>query len=1117
MTSQLDWTTSFNDHSADTAGFIKKVVSASAGTGKTYQLSLEYINLLLAYHKSGVRFPEILVITFTRKATAEIRERIFEHLEMLVTGKDQDEKIKSSLQEILGRKITPKDIHILQSAYQDMLANKHQVQISTIDSFTNNIFKTIIAPYKGLTDYAIDPVLGDNLKEELYKTLLEEKENWHLFRSFFERSELKTIQSYENFVNDVIDRRWLFHLMKTSSRSINTDADNQAERALEKYRATLGAIFEEFHKDLLSGYADKTVEEVIKKKYYDAFVDDSNMPLSQCSEHLRKQLLSRDTLTFQHGFVLKETFWNGRTLFRKKLDKDRKDWYQDIWAKAGTFLADYLFYTLVLTEEQEIRLMVDRILNRYDELKFRERVFTHNDLLYYTFKFLYDPELSLIEQDSVTNVFYEHLAARYRFVLIDEFQDTSIVQFKALLPVIQEVISGSGLQDYGGVIVVGDEKQSIYGWRGGERDLLRHMPELLKNPQHKKLAMSYRSDENIIEFINSIYHSDDLQDYLTACDIHWPYSPNTAVKKNTQGQIGFFLRNYTTHDDEEMPNRLQAIREFVKDRIVHAIENGTVSEESTAVLARRNDDLNDIAAVLNEFGIACVLESSATILEHRIIVPLMHVLNYIVYQDVADLLRFLRSDYVLLQTFELKELLLTARDLKPNTNRQNLFEQTRHIPAVEKLEKVLDAVSHDSILVLVKRIIEEYNVNNIFHMESDIKNLNRFIEIVAHFLGTNRPYPNTLKGFLDYCHDFSDREEFKQVAIEEMQAIKLQTIHKSKGLEFKSVFLFVDINDTSSGRNRNLAIYYTYTDNFRALDNYVLTFNYKDIVKQSSYKELFEEWERRQAIEELNALYVAMTRAKTHLFIGCIIKGKNSISNLHSYQDDKIEIAKLMTNTLVKFFKKNECVLFQDDSKLIGLYGTADAHNVSASDIPKKDFSYLQDYIDFEREKYHKVDKEYQQRFAHIDFKSAFVEERGVEKGTIIHYYLSFIRHDTPEERGYARRQTLSRYGGLMPVRDIEILIAKADTFIVENPDIFPASGWRIFTEYTLFHPDGSQVRIDRLMVNTKECKIIIVDYKTGDIFEPDQLARYTATIESLPTVKQQDYEIDARFCRIEI
>ena len=126
----------------------------------------------------------------------------------------------------------------------------------------------------------------------------------------------------------------------------------------------------------------------------------------------------------------------------------------------------------MLSEENDLFHVIDFLLEQYDKLLFRDKIFTHDDISYYTFRYLYDPDLSLIEADYVSNLFYEYLSTYTRFVLIDEFQDTSIIQYKILLPIIREVISGAGVKEYGGAIIVGDEKQSIYGWRGGERDLL---------------------------------------------------------------------------------------------------------------------------------------------------------------------------------------------------------------------------------------------------------------------------------------------------------------------------------------------------------------------------------------------------------------------------------------------------------------------------------------------------------------------------------------------------------------------------------------------------------------------------------------------------------------------
>ena len=131
---------------------MRKILKASAGTGKTYRLSLEYVNALL----SGESFAEIVVMTFTRKATAEIRERIFAHLEDLVR-RGEESPVWQNLQAIRadagGRASLPRPF--LERIYRAMLENKDRLHIHTIDSFLNHLFKQAIAPYLGIYSYTI--------------------------------------------------------------------------------------------------------------------------------------------------------------------------------------------------------------------------------------------------------------------------------------------------------------------------------------------------------------------------------------------------------------------------------------------------------------------------------------------------------------------------------------------------------------------------------------------------------------------------------------------------------------------------------------------------------------------------------------------------------------------------------------------------------------------------------------------------------------------------------------------------------------------------------------------------------------------------------------------------
>ena len=150
------------------------VIRASAGTGKTYRLSLEFINLLLTYR---INFEEILVITFTKKATAEIRERIFKQLSEIVNNTDKGKMLKQNIQDNINPKIqfNFEEMDYLKTVYISMITNKSAVNISTIDSFVNTVFSGVIAPYHNITNFQIDNKINTEILPEIFEKVLQNK------------------------------------------------------------------------------------------------------------------------------------------------------------------------------------------------------------------------------------------------------------------------------------------------------------------------------------------------------------------------------------------------------------------------------------------------------------------------------------------------------------------------------------------------------------------------------------------------------------------------------------------------------------------------------------------------------------------------------------------------------------------------------------------------------------------------------------------------------------------------------------------------------------------------------------------------------------------------------
>ncbi len=1114
--------------------FIRKVIKASAGTGKTYRLSLEYIGLLVKFAPLGIEFSEILVITFTKKATAEIRERIFEHLRAIVY--ENDEQLIANIKSLMDIEIGDWEKGVLKSHYEKMMLHKNKVSISTIDSFTNNIFKTVISPYLGIMNYEIKSSNDEELLSEIYDVLLD-RENLDLLKEFFFRSGRKSISNYKALVESMIDKRWLIHLIKEKKEKSATSEinDDYAEKMLAEFREGFFEVLDEFQAYLNIEKHDKSAKKVIKSDIYKAVFSD-DVPVSDVASRMREKFTDDEFINLNSKAIFdKNPFWNGSTVFRKNADKEKSLLLKERLDEALECLAENLFYTHCIVEQEEILQVADSILARYDEIKLREKIFTFNDVSYYTFKYLYDPELSLISEDYVTNAFYEYLATNVRFVLIDEFQDTSVIQFKILLPIIKEIISGAGIKDYGGVIAVGDEKQSIYGWRDGERDLLLHLPEII-NAEQSKLDTSYRSEENIIRFVNQVFSSDSLQAILKNKGIEWLYDDVIPNKKGNKGYIEVHFRNTSPGKDEEndIHREEDAIREYVEKVLYPLLSEEKISPAGTAILARHNRHLRTIASILEELGIPYISESSTSILHHRAIKPVMFFYRFLAYRDLIDLLRFLRSDFVLMDTDKLKQILIAFKEQDTKTySPSDILTQLEDIPEIAKLNQFIEmncngfdveseakAGGNFDLLNLTKRFIESYNVTSIFETENDVKNINLFMEIISQFEIERSEEPRSLKHFLDFCDQIDRDEDFQQLGLETANVVRLMSIHKAKGLEFDNVFLYLNVSGREGHSSGQINYYPHYSYDFNSLENYLLTYNFDYVLKQSKNKHLFEEQNRREEIEALNTFYVAATRPKANLFVYFTYQRKDGfakyIKDIENTDDQSILCA-LFYSIYQKSVLDNAWQQFSQYHSLAH-WGSIVSQTEVIEEETADDFSFITSYLNTDRACKLVKDEQRLVMQQQVNFKKSYLEKRLVEKGNLAHDYLSYLKYNTPSERQFAKSKTINKYGSLLPVIEIEQIVEKMDAFLNQNAEYFSPKKWdRVFNEQLIFDEKGKELRLDRMMVDSANKEILILDYKTGEVYDQTQITKYVDAVKNLKTVKLNHYEVAGKFVEVQI
>ena len=1096
---------------------VKKVIRASAGAGKTYRLSLEYIALLLNYASAGLHFSEILVITFTKKATAEIRERIFAQLAAIVEGTAAGIELTRNLEQFSGRTVGAHELEQLRRIRLEMLMNKHLVQISTIDSFTNMLFKTVIAPYLGIGDYVIRERLDDAVQDELYRAVLEDGQSLETFRAFFTRAEKKKIQDFERFFKSVIDKRWVFHLIDTAAvrRPFDAVGDRVIQESFSAFREKFSRLFAEMSVYAQAKDAAKTSKDWLQSDFYAILSSmEQNIQMTDV-QRLALKLVDDPKLLERHrGLLLKPNYnlWYYNKVFSKKDESGQKERYLSLQAEMRQSLADFLFYKEALSEERELLAIIRRILARYDELKLRDRVLTYSDITYYTFKYLYDPNLSLIQDDYVLNSFYERLSSVIRFVLIDEFQDTSVIQYKILLPIIRELISGAGVKEYGGVVVVGDEKQSIYGWRGGERDLLLNMPRTLQAAEQITLNASYRSDEKIVDFINTVFDDPALHEALAAEGMDWPYAPVRAHKQNGAGSVHFFLRGFSdgAKSASDLRNEDQVIRQFIQQTLQPLLREQRITVTNTAMLARTNGELSKIAAALDEIGVKYVHDSSNSILDHRAVKPLFYLLEFLLYGDFYDLLKFLRSDVVLLDAKTLKELLLAHRDAEARWHVRALLKQFSRIAAVAKVLILMDQTEQDDLFALAFRAIELFNFTGHFILESDLKNLHRFLMIIADFQQSRHDYPKSLKGLVDYCQDERDNESFRQASLDEPGVISLMTIHKSKGLEFDNVFLYWNLSGGRGHGGSELNDYLIYCDDFSNVQSHLLTFNYDHILEQSSFAEFSERARRREVIEELNNFYVALTRAKSALFVGFAYQNSGGFEEFAKKEQFNVRI--LLAQRIRAFFDEHHAAISFSAHREQGAFGEIPPPQ-PAPTTSSAPLSLPHDFFD----PWRAVPKAETPEEQRADYHAVFLTQNSITIGNAAHYFLSFVLSGSDVELRRARRKTVAFYGTIIAPERLEAVISALQSFVRERTDIFSSRWSRVFTEHTLFTPEGREVRIDRMMIDEEKRRIEILDFKTGHIFEPEQIDLYVAAVRALPQVQREGYQVNGQFIELKI
>ncbi|MDD3025459.1 MAG: RecB-like helicase [Aliarcobacter skirrowii] len=422
-------------------------LKASAGSGKTFALTVRYITLLLL----GAKPNEILTLTFTNKAATEMSQRVLNTLQTL--GDD-----KSYLGEISRVSNLSEDEILSKKKSLLNLFSNSSLSIYTIDKFVNKILKEF-GGYAGISDDF--EILSDD--EELL--------GYHFLNSLDE-------SSFKDLVDFSLYEGKKFNSLFTLFKSL-------IEKNEEFNTLEIDASLIDLLKDEILKYSFKIKEHFLN-----------------CSEASSSAIKAVDFTNFEELFlktwIQKDSLFD-YSYFKKCANETINNEFLNL---------KELFFKYYKVRASYSLSKIFKLFNKFKEFKFefnkRKNYYEFNDISNMVYMLLN----SKIDRDFL----YFRLDSNYNHILIDEFQDTSILQYNILKPLIEEIISGNS-EKFKTFFYVGDPKQSIYRFRGGNKELFDYVLKQNSQISLNSLNTNYRSNKVVVDFVNSVFTKLDNFDY----------------------------------------------------------------------------------------------------------------------------------------------------------------------------------------------------------------------------------------------------------------------------------------------------------------------------------------------------------------------------------------------------------------------------------------------------------------------------------------------------------------------------------------------------------------------------------------------------------------------------
>tara|TARA_R100001369_G_scaffold8893_3_gene21380 strand:- start:41463 stop:44591 length:3129 start_codon:yes stop_codon:yes gene_type:complete len=1015
-----------------------KIYNASAGSGKTFTLAKSYLKILIQ-SDNYYQFKSILALTFTNKAVREMKERIiamlrlFSSKESLSNPHPMFTAICDELS-ISKEKLHNKSKHLL----KHIIHNYGAFDISTIDGFTHRVIRT----------FAHDLKLPVNFEVELdQERLLSEAVDSLIAKAGTDKELTKILVDFAIEKADD-DKSWdiSYDFNKISKLLVNENdiaaiktLDNKTLDDFQKLKTELSKEIDQLEKNIINiaTYALTLIDE--SGLQFDDF-NRKSLP-----KHFESLKLKKIDLNFNSAW--QKDLIEGNTLYPKRVTETIAATIESIQSN----LAEAFKETKTSAFDLKLKKGFYKNITPLSVLNaIQKEVNTikeeQNKMLISEFNSIISNEI----KDQPTPFIYERLGEKFKHYFIDEFQDTSKMQWENLVPLLDNALSSAN----GSAMLVGDAKQAIYRWRGGEAEQFIELYNKTKKPfqvEAKVLTLdtNYRSAEAVIEFNNSFF------EFLS--QHHFSNSAYSELYKNASQNLhniskGYVSLNFLDIQREDDSTELYAKQTL--DTIKLCQTNGYNLDEICIIVRKRKEGVA-IAKYLSEHGIT-ITSSETLLLKNSDKVIFLNSFLKLLLQPTnsglkVNVLSFLAEQYKI----EDKHLFFSIH-IKKSIN--DIFESLRSLNIYTNKEKLLQLPLYE----LIEELIRVFKLNN----TSDAY-LQFYLDFVLEF---SQKQNIDLSAFIRY---FEKKEDsLSVVSPDDMNAVRIMTIHKSKGLEFPVViFPFADLNIY---RELDPKVWFpTDKDNYNNFETLLLNYN-KDLEHFGDEgKHIYDTHQSQLELDNINLLYVALTRAVEQLYI----ISKKDISSKGEVSD------KTYSGMLISYLQNTSV---WSDNLLVYSFGES-----NKKDKPLKNKS-------LEPIKLISVPKE--DHDLSIITKSGLLwdtqQEKAIERGNLVHLILSKIKSVQDVDFAF---DDLLMTGDISneTIGDLRSVVLN----VLEHPklNLYFQDNFKIYNERDIITSSGQLLRPDRLNINSNN-EAILIDYKTGKkkSYHQSQLNDYTTVLNEM-------------------